>query len=165
MVAGVLPVCPHIVRRGLEHPWMAHRALDGTRFTVLAWLSLAAMGAACSSPTSPTSLASTPPPQIASSHTTIRPGDTVAFVLSGVAPDRRIFWQFTTSDLAPIAFVPVVVDPGGEAQTAIDTHRTVIRIVRIGQPTRFIAEAWSTPGFSDNPPAALIASLGIDALP
>ena len=110
---------------------------------------------ACSSPTSPTSLASAPPPQISASHTTIRPGDTVAFVLSGVAPDRRIFWQFTTSDLAPIAFVPVVVDPGGEAQTAIDTHRTVIRIVRIGQPTRFIAEAWSIPGFSDNPPAGL----------
>ena len=143
---------------------MAHRALAGTRFPVLAWLCLALMGAACSSPTSPSPAAALPP-QISASHTTIRPGDTVAFVLSGVAPDRRIFWQFTTSDLAPIAFVPVVVDPGGEAQTAIDTHRTVIRIVRIGQPTRFIAEAWSTPGFSDNPPAGLIASLGIDALP
>ena len=143
---------------------MAHRALDATRYPVLAGLCLVTM-AACSSPTSPTSLASTPPPQVSASHTTIRPGDTVAFVLSGVAPDRRIFWQFTTSDLAPIAFVPVVVDPGGEAQTAIDTHRTVIRIVRIGQATRFIAEAWSVPGFSDNPPAALIATLGIDALP
>ena len=164
MVASVLPVCPHAVRRGLEHPWMAHRALDATRYPVLAWLCLVMMGAACSSPTAP-SPASSPPPQVAASHTTIRPGDTVAFVLSGIAPDRRIFWQFTTSDLTPIAFVPVVVDPGGEAQTALDTHRTVIRIVRIGQATRFIAEAWSIPGFSDNPPAALIATLGIDALP
>jgi hypothetical protein len=143
---------------------MAHRALDTTRYPVVAWICLAAMGAACSSPTAP-SPASSPPAQISASHINIRPGDTVAFVLSGVAPDRRIFWQFTTADLAPIAFVPVVIDPAREAQTAVDTHRTVIRIVRIGQPTRFIAEAWSSPGFSDNPPAALIASLGIDALP
>ena len=143
---------------------MAHRPLDAVRYPVLTGIVIATMGSACSSPTAPSPTFG-PPPQIATSHSTIRPGDTVAFVLSGAAPDRRIFWQFTTSDLAPIAFVPVVVDHGGETQTALDTQRTVIQIVRVGQPTRLIAEAWSIPGFSDNPPAALIATLAIDALP
>ena len=146
----------------MEHSWMAQRPLDAVRYPVLAGIVIATMGSGCSSPTAPSP---TSAPQIATSHSTIRPGDTVAFVLSGAAPDRRIFWQFTTSDLAPIAFVPVVVDHGGETQTALDTQRTVIRIVRVGQPTRFIAEAWSIPGFSDNPPAALLATLAIDALP
>ena len=143
---------------------MEHRALDTARHAFLWGLCLVATSVACSSAASPTS-PSPAAPQIAASHTSIRVGDTVAFVLSGAPPDRRVFWQFTTSDLAPIAFVPVVVGPAGESQSALDTHRTVIQIVRIGQPTRFIAEAWSAPGFSDNPPAALIASLGIDAFP
>ena len=144
---------------------MAHRALATTRHAVLTWLCLVATSVACSSPASPTSPTSAAPPQVTASHTSIRPGDTVAFVLSGAAPDLRVLWQFTTSDLAPIAFVPVAAEPGGEAQLPTDTHRTVLRIVRVAQPTRFIAEAWSIPGFSDNPPAALIASLSIDALP
>ena len=144
---------------------MAHRALDTTRHALLWGFCLVATAVSCSSPASPTSPTSAAPPQVSASHTSIRAGDTVAFVLSGAPPDRRILWQFTTSDLAPIAFVPVIVGPAGEAQSAIDTQRTVIRIVRVAQPTRFIAEAWSVPGFSDNPPATLIASLGIDALP
>jgi hypothetical protein len=141
---------------------MAHRAPDNARSRVLGWLCLVASSVACSSPTSPTHVI---PPQVFASHSSIRPGDTVAFVLSGAAPERRILWQFTTSDLAPIAFVPVADKFGSEPQSAIDTHQTVVRIVRVAQPTRFIAEAWSIPGFSDNPPAALIASLAIDALP
>jgi hypothetical protein len=144
---------------------MTQRVLVTTRHTVLGWLCLVATSVACSSPTSPTSPTSAAQPQVSASHTTIRPGDTVAFVLSGAAPDRRVLWQFTTSDLSPIAFVPVVAGPGSEVPSAIDTHHAVIRVVLVAQPTRLIAEAWSVPGFSDNPPAALIASLGIDALP
>jgi hypothetical protein len=139
---------------------MAKRAIETARCTALAWLCVVASSAACASPTAPT-----PPAEIFATHTAVHPGDTVTFVLAGFATDQRVLWQFTTSDLAPVAFVPVVADPGAEAQTAIDTHRTVVQIVRVGQPTRLIAEAWSVPGFGDNPPAALIASLGIDALP
>ena len=43
--------------------------------------------------------------------------------------------------------------------------RAVMAEKPVLEPTRFIAEAWSIPGFSDNPPAVLIARLGIDALP
>jgi len=95
----------------------------------------------------------------------VHPGDSVTFVLSGHAADQRVFWQFTTSDFTPVAFVPVVANEIGEPLPSTETHRTTVRIVRVTQPTRFIAEAWSVPGFSDNPPATLIASLGIDALP
>ena len=141
---------------------MTHRALDTARdAAVIAWLCLASVSAGCTSPTAPSAVL----PQVSASHTSIRSGDTVAFVLSGAAPDVRVLWQFTTSDLTPITFVPVVVGPVADGQSAIDTQRTVIRIVRIAQPTRFIAEAWSIPGFSDHPPAALIAVLEIDALP
>ena len=89
----------------------------------------------------------------------------MTFTLSGFATDRRVLWQFTTSDLAPVAFVPLIAGPGGSSPSPTDTHRTTVQVVRVSQPTRFIAEAWSSPGFGDNPPAALIASLGIDALP
>ena len=89
----------------------------------------------------------------------------MTFVLSGHAADQPVFWQFTTSDFTPVAFVPVVASQPGEPLPSTQTHRTTVRIVLVAQPTRFIAEAWSIPGFSDNPPATLIASLGIDALP
>ena len=144
---------------------MTPRVLVTTRPMVLAWLCLVATSVACSSPVSPTSPTSAAPPQVSASLTTIRPGDTVTFSLSGFATDRRVLWQFTTSDLAPVAFVPIIAGPGGSSPSPTDTHRTTVQVVRVSQPTRFIAEAWSIPGFSDNPPAALIASLGIDALP
>jgi hypothetical protein len=144
----------------MEHRWMTQRALDAARHMVLAWLCLVATGVACHSPTAPT-----PPAEIFATRTAVRPGDTVTFVLAGFPTDQRILWQFTTSDLTPVAFVPVVADVEGASQAATDTHRTTVRVVRVAQPTRFVAEAWSIPGFGDNPPAALIASLGIDALP
>lgn len=140
---------------------MTHRAPATARHVILWWLCLAATSVACSSPTAPTPAV----PHVAASHSVVHPGDTVTFSLSGFAPDRRVLWQFTTSDFAPVAFVPVVAGPTGAAQSATDTHRTTVQVVLVSQPTRLIAEAWSIPGFSDNPPAVLIASLGIDALP
>ena len=139
---------------------MAYRAIDTTRHTVVAWLCLVATSVACHSPTAPT-----PPAEIFATRTSVHAGDTVTFVLAGFATDRRVLWQFTTADLAPVAFVPVVEGLAGASQAATDTHRTTVRVVRVSQPTRLVAEAWSIPGFGDNPPAALIASLSIDALP
>jgi hypothetical protein len=140
---------------------MQNRTLDSIRRFVVGMACVAASGVACSSPTAPTPAA----PHVAASQSVVHPGDSVTFVLSGHAPDRRVFWQFTSSDFTPVAFVPVVTGKTGEPLPPTETHRTTVSIVRISQPTRFIAEAWSVPGFSDNPPAVLIASLGIDALP
>jgi hypothetical protein len=141
---------------------MDHGTLEPARRFIVCVACLSATAVACSrSPTAPTVAAAA----VGASHAVVHAGDTVTFVLTGHTPDQRVFWQFTTSDFTPIAFEPLVASEPGAPQTPTETHRTTIRIVRIPQPTRLTAEAWSVPGFGDNPPARLIAAAGVDAVP